>query len=117
MKKNWYGLLGLLSLVGLIGVFTPERSFLAFFAFGVDFTFFGVQPDEMFREQIRRSAAWAFFSGMGVSGAATLIGVWFTTPHQALLQGIVWGWAAAVAVFSLTSAYHTFRESWGLDHA
>ena len=33
-KKRWYGLLGLLSLLGFIGVFTQERAFLGFFAFG-----------------------------------------------------------------------------------
>lgn len=115
--KNWYGLLGLLSLVGLIGVFTQERSFLAFFSFAVDFSFFGVQPDEMFREQIRRSAAWGFFSGMGISGLVTLAGALFVAPHQALVQGTIWGWAAAVAVFSLSSAYFSFRESWGMDRA
>ena len=32
-KKNLYGYLGFLSLLGLIGIFTEERSFLAFFAF------------------------------------------------------------------------------------
>ena len=29
-RRYLYGLMGFLSLLGLIGVFTPERSFLAF---------------------------------------------------------------------------------------
>ena len=36
-KRCLYGLTGLLSLLGLIGVFTEAKSFLAFFAFAVDF--------------------------------------------------------------------------------
>ena len=36
-KRCLYGLMGLLSLLGLIGVFTEAKSFLAFFAFAVDF--------------------------------------------------------------------------------
>lgn len=38
-KRYMYGLMGLLSLLGFIGIFTEERSFLAFFAFIVDFEY------------------------------------------------------------------------------
>ena len=46
-KKNLYGYLGFLSLLGLIGIFTEERSFLAFFAFAVDFQYFFIPSVEM----------------------------------------------------------------------
>ena len=39
-KQKLYGMLGVLSLLGLVGVFTETRSFLAFFAFAVDFQYF-----------------------------------------------------------------------------
>ena len=72
MRKRWYGLIGLLSLLGFVGVFTPERYFLGFFAFAVDFQYFFLRPDEMQEGQILRSAALGFFSGMGVTALAVL---------------------------------------------
>ena len=57
MKKQYlYGSLGLLSLLGFIGVFTEERSFLAFFAFTVDFQYFFLPSDEMAEMQLTRAA-------------------------------------------------------------
>ena len=71
-SERWYGLIGLLSLLGFVGVFTPERYFLGFFAFAVDFQYFFSRPDEMQEGQIARSAALGFFSGMGVTALAVL---------------------------------------------
>ena len=70
--KRWYGLIGLLSLLGFVGVFTPERAFLGFFAFAVDFQYFFVRADEMEEGRIQRSAALGFFAGMTVSVVAAL---------------------------------------------
>ena len=67
-SKRWYGLIGLLSLLGFVGVFTPERYFLGFFAFAVDFQYFFCRPDEMQVGQITRSA-WP--SKMQPSGVTT----------------------------------------------
>ena len=59
-KRCLYGLTGLLSLLGLIGVFTEAKSFLAFFAFAVDFEYFFIKSDEMLEEYMNKSAARAF---------------------------------------------------------
>ena len=64
MRRNLYGSLGLLSLLGLIGVFTEAKSFLAFFAFAVDFEYFFMESDEMLEESMNRSASRAFYLGM-----------------------------------------------------
>ena len=53
-KKYLYGLTGLLSLLGFIGVFTGEKTFLAFFAFVVNFEYFFIKTDEMLDEQMHR---------------------------------------------------------------
>ena len=58
-KKYLYGLTGLLSLLGFIGVFTGEKTFLAFFAFVVNFEYFFIKTDEMLDEQMHKSAAYA----------------------------------------------------------
>ena len=63
---------GFLSLLGFIGVFTEERSFLAFFAFAVDFQYFFLPSDEMAEAQLTRAAALGFVAGMLAMAAVTL---------------------------------------------
>ena len=72
-RRYLYGLMGFLSLLGLIGVFTPERSFLAFFAFAADFSYFFSRSDEMLEEYMNKSAALAFYWGMAAVAAVTLV--------------------------------------------
>ena len=117
-KRYLYGLTGFLSLLGLIGLFTEDKTFLAFFAFAVDFEYFFIKSDEMLEDYINRSAARAFFLGMtATSGAAMfnfLIGG--DGPREALLGGFSFGWAVSVLVYTLSSVYFGFREKWGLDY-
>ena len=63
-KRYLYGLMGLLSLLGFIGIFTEAKSFLAFFAFVVDFEYFFIKSDEMLEEYMNKSASRAFYCGM-----------------------------------------------------
>ena len=63
-KRYLYGLMGLLSLLGFIGIFTEAKSFLAFFAFAVDFEYFFIKSDEMLEEYMNKSASRAFYCGM-----------------------------------------------------
>ena len=117
-KQTLYGCLGFLSLLGLVGVFTEARSFLAFFAFAVDFQYFFQPSDEMAEAQVTRAAARAFVAGMLVMAAATLgtllLGRY--APQRALAAGGAAGWGASVAVFALLAALYAFRENWGLEH-
>ena len=117
-KQTLYGCLGFLSLLGLVGVFTEARSFLAFFAFAVDFQYFFLPSDEMAEAQVTRAAARAFVAGMLVMAAATLgtllLGRY--APQRALAAGCAAGWGASVAVFALLAALYALRENWGLEH-
>lgn len=119
MKSRCYteGMLGLLSLLGFVGIFTEHRSFLAFFAFAVDFQYFLTASDEMMREYMSRSAARAFYWNMLTTGAialgAMLLGA---SAGKSLLYGILIGWAVAVIVQALSVSYYRFKESWGLEH-
>ena len=115
MKPRYYleGLLGLLSLLGFVGVFSEERMFLAFFAFACNFQYFFITADEMMTAYMNRAAARAFYADMRLTGAVTAGGILAGLPAgRALLYGILWGWAAAVAVQSLSVAFCRFRESW-----
>ena len=116
-KQTLYGMLGVLSLLGLVGVFTEARSFLAFFAFAVDFQYFFLKSGEMLEEQLTRSASRGFVAGMLVMAAAVLgtLLLGRTSPEEALLTGCAAGWAAAVVVYALTAAWYGFRENWGLE--
>lgn len=117
MKKQYlYGSLGFLSLLGFIGVFTEERSFLAFFAFAVDFQYFFLPSDEMAEVQLTRAAALGFVAGMLAMAAVTL-GTLFLggTPGRAMAAGCAAGWAVSVVMFAGITALYGFRESWGLD--
>lgn len=116
-KKYLYGLMGLLSLLGFIGVFTDERSFLAFFAFIVDFEYFFVKSDEMLDEYMNKSASCAFYCGM-IAVAITSLANFFVmdkTGNVALVNGFSVGWTVSVIVHALLTAYYGFREKWGLN--
>ena len=104
-KRYLYGLTGFLSLLGLIGLFTEEKTFLAFFAFAVDFEYFFIKSDEMLEEYINKSAARAALFNFLIGGNG---------PREALLGGFSFGWAVSVLVYTLSSAYYGFRERWGL---
>lgn len=117
MKKQYlYGSLGLLSLLGFIGVLTEERSFLAFFAFAVDFQYFFLPSDEMAEAQLTRAAALGFVAGMLAMAGATLgTLVLGSDPGRALAAGCAAGWAVSVVMFAGLTVLYGLRESWGLD--
>ena len=112
-KQKLYGMLGVLSLLGLVGVFTETRSFLAFFAFAVDFF---LPADEMTEARMARAGARAFVVGMLSMAAVTLgmLTLGAASPDRALTAGCTAGWALSVVVFSLLCAWGELRESWGL---
>lgn len=116
-RRYMYGSLGLLSLLGLIGIFTEAKSFLAFFAFVVDFECLFMESDEMLEQVVNRSASRAFYLGM-VSVALVALVCFFgglSDERQALMTGLGAGWAVAVVVYALSTAYYGFRERWGLE--
>ena len=117
-RRYMYGSLGLLSLLGLIGIFTEAKSFLAFFAFVVDFEYLFMESDEMLEQVVNRSASRAFYLGM-VSVALVALVCFFgglSDERQALMTGLGAGWAVAVVVYALSTAYYGFQEKWGLEH-
>ena len=117
-RRYLYGLMGFLSLLGLIGVFTPERSFLAFFAFAADFSYFFSRSDEMLEEYMNKSAALAFYWGMAAVAAVTLVQFFDLRQagNHALLYGFSAGWAVAVVIHAGAVTYYGFRERCGLSH-
>ena len=72
-RRCLYGSLGLLSMLGLIGIFTEAKSFLAFFAFAVDFQYFFLKSDEMLEAYMNKSASRGFYCGMIATALVTLV--------------------------------------------
>ena len=117
-RRNLYGLMGLLSLLGLIGIFTPAKSFLAFFAFVVDFQYFFIQSDEMMEEYMNKLTSRAFYCGMVSVAIVTCVCFFYgwKEENQALITGLAVGGAVSIAVYALSAAYYGFKEKWGLDN-
>ena len=117
-KRYMYGLMGLLSLLGFIGIFTEERSFLAFFAFIVDFEYFFMKTDEMVEEYMNKSASRAFYCGMVTTAIVAMVTFFMNenAGNVALLYGFASGWGVSVAVHGFSVGYYKFKESWGLEH-
>ena len=117
-KRYLYGLIGLLSLLGFIGIFTEAKSFLAFFAFIVDFEYFFIKSDEMLEEYMNKSASRAFYCGM-ISVALVSFVCFFAgikEGKEALITGLAFGWAVSVIIYALSTAYYGFKEKWGLEN-
>ena len=116
-RRVLYGLVGLLSLLGFIGIFTGTKSFLAFFAFAVNFEYFFIESDEMLEEYMDRSASRAFYCGMAVTALVSLVCFFAGREgeREALVCGLAAGWGTAVAVYALSTAYYGFKEKWGLE--
>lgn len=117
-KRCLYGLMGLLSLLGFIGIFTEEKTFLAFFAFAVNFEYFFIKSDEMLEEYLNQSASRAFYCGM-ISVALVSFVCFFAglkEAKEALITGFASGWAVSVVIYALSTVYYGFRETWGLEN-
>ena len=96
--KYLFGATGLLALLGFIGILSPDKSFLAFFAFALNLEFFFIKDDEMWDQMMMQSASRAFCLGMITMALTSL--VFFIIGHsgfESLVGGLAAGWAAAVA--------------------
>lgn len=115
-KRFLYGIMGIISILGFIGVFTEERVFLSFFAFAVNFEYFFIKPDEMLDEYMNKSASRGFYCGMLTTVVVTLVAFFIIGQggYKAFITGLALGWAASVIAYSFSTAYHGFREKWGL---
>lgn len=115
IRKFLYGSMGLLSLLGFIGLYTGEKGFLPFFAFAIDFEYWFMKTDEMFEEYMNKSASRGFYCGMIAVAVVTLISFFFyqTATHEALKNGLAYGWGTAIIVYAFSTAFYVFKEQWG----
>ena len=112
-----YGLLSFLSLISVVGLIIEEPAFYPFFAFVLFFEYFFIKPDEMFLENMRKAASWAFYVSLLVTTAGTCcLALFGQTAEHALRQGIGWGFACSLIVFSCTATYFEWKDSTGASN-
>lgn len=107
--KNKLGLLGMLGFLGILGFVTDNRYFLAFFGFLVFFRYFFVIPDELFKLNVRRAAAPAFFTGVGIQ-AITITITAFTKDVPQLVTGLSLSFSISIALFIILLVIAEFKE-------
>ena len=103
-RFNALGLLSLLALVALGGRLTGEPGWDGFLGFAYYLRYFAVQPDELFRQNLQRSATFAFLAEM-VSLA----------PLVFLCLGLYGPGKAAAAAFALSFAVSIFAFTGALQ--
>lgn len=114
--KRRYGFLGFISLIGLLGLIEKNADFYPFLAFILFFQYLFVQPDEMFVENMRKAAAWAFYANLT---AATIVTICHAalrdgTLHSALAAGMGAGFGLALMIFSFATVWFDWRDRRGL---
>lgn len=115
--KRRYGLFGLLSLIGILGIAANRSSLYPFLAFALFFEYLFVKPDEMFIENMRKAAAWAFHANLAATTAITCYYIVMKQPSDiALLKGIGIGFGVSLIVFSFASAWFDWKDRRGISN-
>ncbi len=113
--KNKLGFLGVFGFLGVLGIITDDKLFLSFFAFFVFIRYFFVIPDELFRLNVRRSAAPAFFTGIAIQAAAIAINA-VTMDDSYLIVGLSLGFSVPLFLFILLLVILELKEKRNAGH-
>ncbi|SHH94166.1 Protein of unknown function [Sporobacter termitidis DSM 10068] len=110
--KNPLGYLGFLGLLGILSLVTHHWMYLWFFCFFIFFVFFKVIPDELFRENIKRSATPAFFTSL-VLYVLTVAFRPLYNSDAVYMACLIIAFAASFLVFFILLAVYSARERRG----
>lgn len=112
MKKNPLGFLGFLGFLGILSFITQHWPYLWFFAFFNFFRFFWVIPDELFMENVKKSATPAFFTSLILYVLTVALRVFYDS-NDIYMACLVICFAASFLVFFVLLAVYSFRERRG----
>ena len=110
-----YGLIGLFSVVGIMGLLIRDTSLYLFLAFAIFFEYLFIEPDEMFVDNMRKAAAWAFYTELVITALITCVAV-FPFPETALQKGAGVGFGIALIVFCFSTAYFDWKDRRGVSN-
>lgn len=112
-----YGFLGFFSLIGLLGFWTHNSMYYPFLAFAIFFEYFFVKTDEMFVDNMRKAAAWAFFANLAITTFVTCYYALIKNSQDiALTKGIGVGFGIALIVFSLVTVCFDWKDRRGVSN-
>lgn len=112
-----YGFLGFFSLIGFLGFFSHNCMYFTFLAFVLFFEYFFVKTDEMFIENMRKAAAWAFFSNLTVTAFVTCYYALIKQNFDiALTKGIGFGFGIALIAFSFVTVCFDWKDRRGVSN-
>ncbi len=114
--KCRYGFLGFFSLIGLLGFWTDNPMFFPFLGFALFFEYFFVETDEMVVQNMRKAAAWAFFSELVITAIVTFYyAIIEHNSNVALVKGIGLGFGFSIIVFCFVTAYFDWKDRCGVS--
>lgn len=113
--KRRYGLIGLFSVIGFMGFATRNTSLYPFLAFVIFFEYLFVEPDEMFVDNMRKAASWAFYTELVITALITCVAM-IPFTETALQKGAGAGFGIALVVFCLTTAYFDWKDRRGVSN-
>ena len=115
--KRRYGFLGFFSLIGLLGFWTHNPMYFPFLGFALFFEYFFIKTDEMFIDNMRKAAVWAFFSNLATTTFVTCYYVIIRNNSAvALTKGIGLGFGVAIIVFCLATAGFDWKDKRGASN-
>ena len=115
MKRNFnaLGLLSLLAFIALLGRITGEPGWYGFFGFAYYLRYFAVQPDELFLQNFRRAASFAFLAEMVALVPLAFACLWFYGAAKAAATAFALSFAVAVLAFTGALQVLEWRERKG----
>lgn len=106
MKLNKLAFMSLLALLGFLGINEQHGPMLGFFGFASYIRYFFVNPDELFRQNVRKAASIGFFSGVSITSLALAVHIIFP---EFLTGSIVLVSSFVVSVVCFTIALLVFE--------
>lgn len=114
--KNKLAYLGFLGLIGFLGIIYGKAPLFSFFSFFIFFSYLKVIPDELFWENIKKSALHAFIVQTFISVIALTIASVLTNTKLVvgvLIGGLSLNYGIGIIVFAFNIAYYEHREKKG----
>jgi cation transporter-like permease len=123
--KNKLGYLGFLGFIGVLGLASGAFSYSVFLVFFFFFTYSKVIPDELFKENIKKSALCAFIVNMIINTLIMLvcttisISVQYVEPKYIMLlcccAAFILNFVISILTFVFTLMYYGHKEKKGLE--
>ncbi len=114
MKRiNYLGLLSLLSLIAVLGWKTGNTGLYGFFGFSYYIRYFWVIPDELFQQNVRKSATFAFFAEMISLVPFMFICASLYVISSAIPMAFGLSFAIAILVFTVALMIQEWKERKG----